>query len=126
MFLLVVTTTTMMMMITVKEVMANPPDKAVKGKLERICLLIDMSAPHRKKHLSGKTSSATIKIMKTEMMQVVIGALGLVKKGMGRCTQAKKSLGTSIEELQKRNCSHNKKDPVHQVIHNSFMTASSS
>ena len=44
---------------TDKEIMANRPDRVIKDKEKRTCLLIDMSIPNEKKHLfknSRKTS----------------------------------------------------------------------
>ena len=77
---------------TDKEIKANRPDIVVKDKLERTCLLIDMSIPtERNTSLKAveklsKYKDLEIEIekawgMKTTTVPVIIGALGLVKKG---------------------------------------------
>ena len=63
----------------------------MKDKEKRTCLLIDMPVPNKKKHFF-KNSSKTFEVqgsleiektweLKTTKVPVVIGALGLVKKG---------------------------------------------
>lgn len=77
---------------TDKEIKANRPDIVVKDKKERTCLLIDMSIP-TERNTSLKTMEKLTKYkdleieiektwgMKTTTVPVIIGALGLVKKG---------------------------------------------
>ena len=78
---------------TDKEIKANRPDIVVKNKKEKTCLLIDMSIP-TERNTSLKTTEKLSKYkdleieiqkmwgMKTTTIPVVIGALGLIKKGM--------------------------------------------
>ena len=78
---------------TDKEIKANRPDIVVKNKKERTCQLIDMSVPiERNTSLKvteklSKYKDLEIEIermwgLNTMTIPVVVGALGLIKKGM--------------------------------------------
>ena len=78
---------------TDREIKANRPDIVVKNSQERTCLLIDVAVPSdhntsvKVSEKISKYKDLEIEIsrmwsMKTETIPVVIGALGLVKKGM--------------------------------------------
>ena len=74
---------------TDKEIKANRPDMVVKDKKERTCLLSDMSIPtERNTSLKQLTKYKAFEIeiqktwgMKKTTVPVIIGALGLVKRG---------------------------------------------
>ncbi|XP_020899453.1 uncharacterized protein LOC110238147 [Exaiptasia diaphana] len=96
---------------TDREIKANRPDIVVKNKKEKTCLLIDMSIP-TERNTSVKTSEKLSKYkdleieiqrmwgMKTTTIPVVIGALGLIKKGMEK--YVKKIPGNiRVQEIQK-------------------------
>ena len=77
---------------TDKEIKANRPDIVVKERKERTCLLIDMSIP-TERNTSLETMEKLTKYkdleiqiektwgMKTTTVSVIIGTVGLVKKG---------------------------------------------
>ena len=83
---------------TDREIRANRPDIVIKDKQEKSCLLIDMSIP-TEKNISGKVTEKLSKYrdleiengrmwgMKATTIPVVIGALGLIKKGLGEIQQ---------------------------------------
>ncbi|KAJ8024707.1 hypothetical protein HOLleu_34687 [Holothuria leucospilota] len=78
---------------TDREIKANRPDIVVKDFKEKKCLLIDVAVPSDK-NISIKTTEKLSKYkdleieicrmwqMKTETVPVVVGALGMCKKGM--------------------------------------------
>ena len=80
-----------------REIKANRPDIVIKDKQEKSCLLIDMSIP-TEKNTSVKVTEKLSKYkdleieiermwgMKATTIPVVIGALGLIKKGLKKCT----------------------------------------
>ena len=92
------------------EIKANRPDIVIKDKQEKSCLLIDMSIP-TEKNTSVKVTEKLSKYkdleieiermwgMKTTMITVVIGALGLIKKGLENLEQIPSNI--KIRELQK-------------------------
>jgi hypothetical protein len=100
---------------TDREVLGNRPDIIIKNKKDKICLLIDVAIPsdrnvvnkEAKKKLKYKNLSIEIQQMwnmKCLVIAVVIGATGIVTKGL------KKYLETipgkhSIDSLQKKNSS---------------------
>ncbi|XP_071795627.1 uncharacterized protein [Asterias amurensis] len=78
---------------TDKEIKANRPDIIIKDKKDQRCILIDVSIPSERNtsikvaEKLSKYKDLEIEIsrmwsMKTETIPVVIGALGLVKKGL--------------------------------------------
>ncbi|XP_074609279.1 uncharacterized protein LOC141863586 isoform X3 [Acropora palmata] len=83
---------------TDREIKANRPDIVIKDKQEKSCLLIDMSIP-TEKNTSVKVTEKLSKYkdleieiermwgMKATTIPVVIGALGLIKKGLGEIHQ---------------------------------------
>ena len=96
---------------TDREIKANRPDIVVKNKKEKTCLLIDMSIP-TERNTSLKTTEKLSKYkdleieiqrmwgMKTTTIPVVIGALGLIKKGMEK--YVKQIPGNiRVQEIQK-------------------------
>ena len=96
---------------TDREIKANRPDIVIKDKQGKSCLLIDMSIP-TEKNTSVKVTEKLSKYkdleieiermwgMKATTIPVVIGALGLIKKGLEKYT--KKIPGNiKISELQK-------------------------
>ena len=96
---------------TDREIKANRPDIVIKNRNENTCLLIDMSIPsdlNTSINVSEKLSKykdLEIEInrmwgMKTEAIPVVIGALGLVKKGLEKFTN-KIPGNINIDEIQK-------------------------
>ena len=94
---------------TDREIKANRPDIVIKDKQEKSCLLIDTSIPTEKNtsvtEKLSKYKDLEIEIermwgMKTTTIPVVIGALGLIKKGLEKYT--KQIPGSiKISELQK-------------------------
>ena len=93
------------------EIKANRPDIVIKDKQEKSCLLIYMSIP-TEKNTSVKVTEKLSKYkdleieigrmwgMKATMIPVVIGALGLIKKGLEKYTKQIPS-NIKISELQK-------------------------
>ena len=83
---------------TDREIKANRPDIVIKDKQEKSCLLIDMSIP-TEKNTSVKVTEKLSKYkdleieiermwgMKVTTIPVVIGALGLIKKALKKCTK---------------------------------------
>ena len=83
---------------TDREIKANRPDIVMKDKQEKSCLLIDMSIPCEK-NTSVKVTEKLPKYkdldieiermwrMKASTMPVVIGAVGLIKKGLDKYTK---------------------------------------
>ena len=96
---------------TDREIEANRPDIVIKDKQEKSCLLIDMSIP-TEKNTSVKVTEKLSKYkdleieiermwgMKATTIPVVIGALGLIKKGLEKYTK-QISDNIKISELQK-------------------------
>ena len=96
---------------TDKEIKANRPDIIVKNKKEKTCLLIDMTCPSDKnvstKEVEKLSKYKDLEIevtrmwgMKTTIVPVVVGALGVIKKHLDK--HINKIPGqTRIEELQK-------------------------
>ena len=75
------------------EMKSNRPDIVIKNKLEKRCLLIDMSIPTEKnssvkvteklsKYKDLEIEVERVSGMKVTTILVVIGALGLIKKGL--------------------------------------------
>ena len=96
---------------TDREIKANRPDIVIKNRNENTCLLIDMSIPSdlntsiKVSEKLSKYKDLEIEInrmwgMKTEVIPVVIGALGLVKKGLEKFTN-KIPGNINIDEIQK-------------------------
>ena len=96
---------------TDREIKANRPNIVIKAKQEKSCLLIDMSIP-TEKNTSVKVTEKLSKYkdleieiermwgMKATTIPVVIGALGLIKKGLEK--HIKQIPGNiKITELQK-------------------------
>jgi hypothetical protein len=97
---------------TDREVLANRPDIIIKNKKDKMCLLIDVAVPSDRnviqkkseKKLKHKKLSIEIELMwnmKGFVVPVIIGATGIVTKGL-----KKKYLETipgkhSIDSLQK-------------------------
>ena len=83
---------------TDREIKANRPDIVIKNKQEKSCLIIDMSIP-TEKNTSVKVTEKLSKYkdleieiermwgMKATTIPVVIGALGLIKKGLEKYTK---------------------------------------
>ena len=96
---------------TDREIKANRPDIVIKDKQEKSCLLIDMSIP-TEKNTSVKVTEKLSKYkdleieiermwgMKATTIPVVIGALGLIKKGLEKYTKQIPG-NIKISELQK-------------------------
>ncbi|XP_068720702.1 uncharacterized protein [Montipora capricornis] len=96
---------------TDREIKANRPDIVIKDKKEKSCLLIDTSIP-TEKNTSVKVTEKLSKYkdleieiertwgMKTTTIAVVIGALGLTKKGLEKYTKQIPG-NIKISELQK-------------------------
>ena len=96
---------------TDKEIKANKPDIIIKDLINNTCQLIDITIPSDRNvslKLVEKLSKYTdleIEVskmwkMKTTTLPVVIGELGVIKKGM-RLTVEKIPGTINIEELQK-------------------------
>ena len=94
---------------TDKEIKANRPDIVIKDKSKNLCTLIDMAVPSERnvatkeveKIAKYKDLEKEISIKwntKTIIIPVVIGALGLIRKGINRYV---KQAPGNIEELQK-------------------------
>ena len=80
---------------TDKEIKANRPDIVIKDKSKGLCTLIDMSVPSKRNASTkevekiAKYKDLDIEIskmwsMKTNVIPIVIGALGLIRKGINR------------------------------------------
>ena len=94
-----------------REIKANRPDIAIKDRQEKSCLLIDMSIP-TKKNTSVKVNEKLSKYkdleidieqmwgMKATRIPVVIGALGLIIRGLEKYTKHIPG-NIKISELQK-------------------------
>jgi len=78
---------------TDRHISANRPDIIIKDKMNSTCKLIDMTVPCDKnvssKEIEKKSKYKNLEIeiqrmwkMKTEVILIVIGALGTIKKGM--------------------------------------------
>ena len=78
---------------TDRHISANRPDIIIKDKVNSTCKLIDMTVPCDKnvssKEIEKKSNYKDLEIeiqrmwnMKTEVISIVIGALGTIKKGM--------------------------------------------
>ena len=96
---------------TDKEIKANRPDIVVKNKKERTCQLIDMSVPiERNTSLKVTEKLSKYKDLEIEIermwgfntmtIPVVVGALGLIKKGMEKYISTIPG-NIKIQELQK-------------------------
>ncbi|XP_068753285.1 uncharacterized protein [Montipora capricornis] len=96
---------------TDREIKANRPDIVIKDKQEKSCLLIDMSIPTEKNtsvevtEKLSKYKDLEIEIermwgMKATTIPVVIGAPGIMKKGLEKYTK-QISGNIKISELQK-------------------------
>ena len=96
---------------TDKEIKANRPDIIIKDKKEKICIMIGMSIPSERnvsiKEVEKLSKYKDLELevtkmweMKTSTVPIVVGALGLVKKGLEK--YASQIPGhIRIEELQK-------------------------
>ena len=82
---------------TDREIKANRPDIIIKDKQQMKCLLVDMAIPSERNtsikvtEKLSKYKDLEIEInrmwkMRTETIPVVIGALGLIKKGIENFT----------------------------------------
>ena len=96
---------------TDKTIKANKPDIVIKDKKEKTCLLIDMAVPSERNtsikvvEKLSKYKDLEIEVtkmwgMKTQTVPVVIGALGLVKKGLEKHTN-KIPGNINLTEIQK-------------------------
>ena len=95
---------------TDREIKANRPDIVVKDKKERKCMLINIAVPSER-NTSAKFTEKLSKYkdleietnrmwdMKTETIPVVVGALGLIKKGLDKVTS--RIPGSNTNEIQK-------------------------
>ena len=92
-----------------KEIKANKPDIIIKGNINNMCQLVDMTIPSDRNvstkaiEMFSKYKDLEIEIskmrkMKTIKIPVVIGALGVIKKGM-RSNIEKITGKISLEEL---------------------------
>ena len=96
---------------TDRTISITKPDIVIKDKQEKTCILIDMAVPSNQntsvkvaeklsKHKNLEIKITKIWGMKTQIVPVVIGALGLVKKGIKK--KIDRILGNiEITELQK-------------------------
>ena len=98
---------------TDKEIKANRPDIVIKDKSKSSCTLIDMAVPSERNVATkevekiAKYKDLEIEIskmwnMKTNVIPVVIGALGLIRKRINRHVEQIPG-SIRVEELQK-NC----------------------
>ena len=96
---------------TDKEITANRPDIVIKDRKENKCIFIDMSVPSERNVARKETEKLSkykdleIEVtkmwqMKTTVIPVIIGALGLVRKRMNELV-SKIPGKISIEEIQK-------------------------
>ena len=124
---------------TDREIKANRPDKIVKDKKQRTFQLIEISVP-TERNTSIKTTEKLSKYkdleieiermwgMNTMTIPVIIGALGLVTKGMEKYSN-KIPGHISIQETQvcpPWDCSYSEEDFVNQVNYTTLMRTSSS
>jgi hypothetical protein len=96
---------------TDREIKANRPDIIIKNKEEKTCLMIDMTVPSERnvtiKELEKLSKYKDLEIeisrmweMKTTTIPIVVGALGLIKKGLDK--RIKQIPGNpTIPEIQK-------------------------
>ena len=96
---------------TDREIKANRPDIVIKNRKENLCTLIDVSIPSEN-NTSVKVAEKISKYkdleleinrmwgMKTVVVPIVIGALGLIKKGTEKFTDQVPGQ-ISIPEIQK-------------------------
>ena len=96
---------------TDREIKANRPDIIIKNKEEKTCLMIDMTVPSERnvtiKEVEKLSKYKDLEIevsrmweMKTTTIPVVIGALGLIKKGLEK--RLKQIPGSpKMQEIQK-------------------------
>ena len=96
---------------TDREIKANRPDIIIKNKEEKTCLMIDMTVPSERNvtikevEKLSKYKDLDIEVsrmweMKTTTIPVVIGALGLIKKGLEK--RLKQIPGSpKMQEIQK-------------------------
>ena len=93
------------------EIKANRPDIVVKDKEERRCVLVDIAVPSESNTSAkfteklSKYNDLEIEVnsmwdMKTETIPVVLGALGLIKKGLDKVT-SRITVNISSNEIQK-------------------------
>ena len=96
---------------TDRHISANRPDIIIKDKMNSTCKLIDMTVPCDKnvssKEIEKKSKYKNLEIeiqrmwkMKTEVIPIVIGALGTIKKGMDNNIR-NVSENLNIKSLQK-------------------------
>ena len=96
---------------TDKEIKAKTPDITIKDKKEKTCIMIDMSIPSERnvsiKEVEKLSIYKDLEIevtkmweMKTSTVPIVVGALGLVKKGLEKYASQIPGY-IRIEELQK-------------------------
>lgn len=96
---------------TDREIRANRPDIIIKDKKNKMCYLIDMTVPSERnvsvKEIEKLSKYKDLEIeinrmweMRTAVIPVVIGALGLIKKGQDKHI-AKIPGRVEISELQK-------------------------
>ena len=96
---------------TDRELSANKPDIVIKGNANRCCKLIDESEP-ADRNTSTKVVEKLLKYkdlqiettrmlgMRTETVPVIVGALGLIRRGMDQ-NLGKIPGDSNINELQK-------------------------
>ena len=96
---------------TDKEIKANRPDIIIKDKIEKKCIMIDMSIPSERnasiKEVENLSKYKNLYIEVTKMWQmktttapIVVGALGLIKRGLEKYIRQFPG-HIRIEELQK-------------------------
>ena len=96
---------------TDREIKANRPVIVVKDKKERRCVLIDIAVPSESNTSAkfteklSKYNDLEIEVnrmcdMKTETIPVVLGALGLIEKGLDKVT-SRITVNISSNEIQK-------------------------
>ena len=94
-----------------KEIKANRPDIIIKDKIEKKCIMIDTSIPSERnvsiKEVEKLSKYKDLEIevtkmweMKTSTVPIVVGALGLIKRGLEKCVSQIPG-HIRIEELQK-------------------------
>ena len=119
---------------TDREIKANRPDIVVKDKKERRCMLIDIAVPSER-NTSAKFTEKLSKYkdleietnrmwdMKTETIPVVVGALGLIKKGLDKATC--RIPGNNTNEIQKItwNSLHTKESTVTKITSSPIYSA---
>ena len=87
-----------MPIITDKEIKANRPDTVIKEEPTHMCTLIDMDVPSDRKDLEIEVSKMWN--TKTTVLPLVIGGLGIIRKGVNRYVE-RIPFNIKIEELQK-------------------------